>query len=422
MPPDSPALQVLARWAAGVTVLPPEVEQAARRHLLDGLGCLVLALRRNEVPSALTVARALGGPGEATLFGAPGRTGAAAAAFGNAVAVHALDFDDTHDGALVHPTAVVLPVALAVAEQTAAGAADLLAAYAIGLELACRLGLAAPHGFHGRGLHATSVCGAVAGAAVAARLEGLGAQGIGHAMGIAASGSGGLLEFLHTGSSVKQVHPGFAAHTAVVAARLAGAGMTGPAGALDGRSGLFAALAGRGPDPEALLGQLSERWEATRIELKPYPACRLSHSAIGAANALRGQADPADIETIEVDMHPDAEAIVCSPKPPATPYEAKFSVRWCIAAMLIDGELTIDTFDRPQRMDIASLLPRISHRVVDCAQPAAAAQSRLTARLRNGRMLIVTGQPGGQPVAKVAELSWQPTVPELVQAVQGSVR
>jgi 2-methylcitrate dehydratase PrpD len=403
----------------GVRALPPEVEEAARRHLLDGLGCLVLALRRNEVPAGLAVAGALGGPGEATLFGAGVKVGAAAAAFGNAVALHALDFDDTHDGGLVHPTAVALPVALAVAQEVGASVEDLLVAYAIGLELACRLGMAAPHGFHARGLHATSVCGVVAGAAVAARLYGLSAAGVADSMGIAASGAGGLLEFLHTGSSVKQVHPGFAAHTAIVAARLAAAGMTGPAGALDGRNGLFQALAGRSPDRDALLG---DGWEATRIDLKPYPACRLSHAAIEAARTLRSQVDPAEVEAIEIGVPADAEAIVCSPNMPTTAYEAKFSVRWCVAAMLIDGELSIESFDRPQRTDIAALLPRMTHRVVDSAAPAAAAPSRLTVQMRDGSTLSVSSAPGtAPPVPKVAGLHWQPTVAELASAVQRAI-
>jgi 2-methylcitrate dehydratase PrpD len=238
-------------------------------------------------------------------------------------------------------------------------------------------------------------------------------------MGIAASGTGGLLEFLNTGSSVKQVHPGFAAHTAIVAARLAAAGMTGPSGALDGRNGLFQALAGRSPDREALFG---DGWEATRIDLKPYPACRLSHSAIDAARTLRARLDPAQIEAIEIEVPADAEAIVCSPKMPTTAYEAKFSVRWCVAAMLLDGELTIESFDSPQRTDIAALLPTMTHRVVDSAGPAAAAPSRLTVRMRDGSTRTVASRPGtAPPVPKVADLEWQPTVDELVDAVQGRV-
>ncbi len=439
---------MLARWAAGTGELPAEVAQAARRHLLDSLGCLVLALRRDEVPAALAVAAGLGGPPEATLFGAGQRVGAAAAAFGNAVAVHALDFDDTHAGGLVHPSAVVLPVALAVAEQTGASAQDLLRAYGLGLEIACRLGSAAPHGFHSRGLHATSICGVVAAAVAAGLLYRLPAERLADAIGLAASGAGGLLEFLHTGSSVKQVHPGFAAHTAIVAARLAAAAMTGPPGALDGVHGLFAALAAVKPDLGALTGDLGHRWECTRIDLKPYPACRLSHAAIDAALLLRPQLDQPDwagrLDGIDIEVHADAYPIVGTERFPRTPYEAKFSVRWCVAAMLLDGELTVDAFDAPQRADIEALWPSITCRPVEAAGPAAGFASRVTVLLHDRVPGLlhdrvpgllpdrVPGVPGVREVGAVAgaggghrpktTLSWQPTVAQLVQAVQGSLR
>ncbi|GAA2394030.1 hypothetical protein Cme02nite_09250 [Catellatospora methionotrophica] len=220
----------LITWAAGLTWadIPDHVRTAARHRLLDGLGCLIAGVRRTEALAAARVALSLGGPPESTLLGGadgegPVRVGAAAAAFGNAVAMHALDFDDTQATGLVHATAVTAPVALALAEQTGASGEEMLAAYTVGLVVACRLGAAVPHAFHARGVHATSACGTIAGAVVAARLLGLDAATTAHAAGIAASGSSGLLEFLHTGGSTEQPHPGFAAHAAVVAARLAAA-------------------------------------------------------------------------------------------------------------------------------------------------------------------------------------------------------
>lgn len=351
-----PAAVVLARWVAGLdfTLLPNTVVEAAREHLIDAVGCAVAGIGRGAAEPALTVARGLGGPPEARLFSGA-RVGAVAAAFGNAVAVHALDFDDTHAGGLVHASAVTVPVALAVGEQTGARGSEMITALVAGLEVVCRLGASAPHGFHARGLHATSMCGVVGAAVTAGKLIGLDETRLAHAIGIAASGASGLLEFLHSPASTKQLHPGTAAANGILAARLAAAGATGPAGALDGEYGLFRTMTTREPDRDLLLGELGERWETTRIGIKPYPACQLTHASIDAAGEFTGSTPSALIVT----LHPDAVPIVggLEKRRPRSAYQARFSVYWCVAAMVVDGRVDLDTFedlDRPEILDLAA--------------------------------------------------------------------
>ncbi|MEV6968241.1 MmgE/PrpD family protein [Hamadaea sp. NPDC051192] len=375
----------LAAWTSrlDLSAVPGQVQAAARRQLLDGLGCLISAVRRNEASAATQVAQGLGGPAEATLVGTTTRVGAPAAACGNAVALHALDFDDTHAAGLVHPTAVVAPTVLAVAEQTGATGAQLLAAYVAGVETICRLGAAAPHAFHARGVHATSACGTVAAAVTTARLLNLDEERTTDAIGIAASGASGLLEFLATGSSTKQLHPGFAAYNGILAARLAAAGATGPVSALDGERGLYRALAGRVPDRVALLGDLGRRWETAAITVKPYPACQLSHAAVTAAMKLRQQVDPGRITALRLHLHPDAVPIV-GDLAPATAYAAKFSAAWCAAVALLDGTLPVEAFDRSDRPDAARLAARTTVLAwpADQAQmPAADAPARIEATM-----------------------------------------
>ena len=398
---EPPAARVLAAWASQLTTaaIPGTVQRTVRRHLLDALGCAVAGVRGGAADPALTVARGLGGPPEATLWSRPAeRVGAPASALGNAVAVHALDFDDTHAGGLVHMSAVTVPVALAVGEQVGAGGDEMLAALTAGMETVCRLGAAAPHGFHARGLHATSVCGVVAAAVTAARLMALDEDTTVHAIGIAASGAGGLLEFLHTAASTKQLHPGLAVHSGILAARLAAAGATGPESALDGDYGLFAALAARRPDREALVAGLGLRWECARVTIKPYPACQLSHASLDAARALAGRAG--EIASIVADVHPDTAPIVCGPgkASPRSPYEAKFSLPWSVAAMVLDGEVGVSTFDGYARSDVAALAGRITHRVSPGDGVAADQPGRLTVAFHNGRTEVVeVERSGGGP-------------------------
>ncbi|GAA3617447.1 hypothetical protein GCM10022419_123610 [Nonomuraea rosea] len=452
------AAAVLAGWALGLSLdaVPARARQAAIRHLTDGFGCAVAAPPHGS--PAVAVALELGGPPQATIIGTRARVGAPAAALANGALVHALDFDDTHAGGLVHATAPVLPVAFAVGEETGASGAEVLVAALIGYEVICRLGAAAPHGFHARGLHATSVCGVLAAALVAARLYGLGPRQAVHALGIAGSQAGGLLEFLSTGADTKRLHPGLAAHAGILAARLARAGATGPDTVLEGEHGLYGALLGRpGVRPA---GRLGEVWEVTRITVKPYPACQLLHAALDAArNAMtpprdahdlrdlrdgrgargpgdardlrdprdphglhdlhglrdlrdgrgaRGIGDAGDIEQVVAEVHPDAAAIVCGPgkERPRTPYEAKFSLPWSVAAMLLDGAVDVRTYERVDRPEVTALAGRIAHEVVAFPGAAADQPGRLRVRFADGTRVVgqVPRSAGGPDDPAAGEL------------------
>jgi 2-methylcitrate dehydratase PrpD len=405
----------LAEWACSLRLaeVPARARHAACRHLLDGTGVALAAARSGAARPALAVAADLGGPPEARAIGTGDRIGAIPAAFASGVLVHALDFDDTHAEALVHATAVVLPAAFAVGQQVAASGADVLAAALVGYETVCRLGAASPHGFHARGLHATGVCGPLAAAAVAARLLGLDEKEMVNALGIAGSSSGGLLEFLATGASTKQLHPGLAAAAGLLAARLALAGADGPASVAEGRHGLYAALSGRAADPARVTRDLGTAWEVTRISIKPYPACQLMHAALDAVAVARRDLDPADqVVGADLTVHPDSAAIVSEPAAgkaaPRTAYDAKFSLPWSVAALLLDGAVTADTYraDMLARADIGALSTRVRTSTGPREGAAAAAPARAVLHTASGARLegcvpVSTGGPG-RPLSDAA--------------------
>jgi 2-methylcitrate dehydratase PrpD len=384
----------LAEWATGLRLaaVPVPVRDIACRHLLDGLGTAVGALRLGEARPAVAVARGLGGPPESTVLGGDERLGAPAAALAVGALVHALDFDDTHADGLVHATAVTLPAALAVGEQYGASGAEVLTAALAGYEVTCRIAAAVPHGFHARGLHATGIAGALGSAVVAARLAGLDADTATNALGIAGSGAGGLLEFLSTGASTKQLHPGLASYNGILAARLAAAGATGPDSVLEGRYGIWAALSAHPADPARALRGLGAEWEVTRITMKPYPVCQLSHATLDAAAQIR--TDPADVVGIEAYVHPDSVPIVCEPAEqkirPRTPYEAKFSLPWCVAALMLDGRLGVGSFTEAalSRPEVTALAERVRSLPTAGGTVAAEAPGRVVVELRDGRRLV----------------------------------
>ncbi len=386
----------LADWGVSTEAFPDAVRDAARRHLLDGFGTALGALRLDAVGPALQVARGLGGPLEAAIIGDSAKVGAASAALANGALVHGLDFDDTHAGGLVHATSVVLPAAFAVGEETGATGREVLDAVIVGLETVCRIGAAAPYAFQARGLHATMVGGVFSAAIVSARLMGLSADETTSALGIAGSQAGGLLAFLSTGASTKQLHPGMASHAGVIAARLAAAGASGPANVFEGPHGLYDALAGGEGDPTSIVAGLGQRWETTRIGIKPYPACQHSHAAIDALRAARRTRPfgPDDVVEIRATMHPDAADVVCAPDrdlaAPTTTYGAKFSMPWCLAALVIDGDLTLESFTDASiaRTDVADLARRITWEIGRGVTVAADAPGHVHVRLRDGASVV----------------------------------
>ncbi|MEO7130794.1 MAG: MmgE/PrpD family protein, partial [Dermatophilaceae bacterium] len=400
----------LAAWGLGLTLeqVPESARRAASRHLLDAIGAGIAAARTHAADPAVSVALGLGGPPEATVWGTGQKVSAPAAALATGTLVHALDFDDTHAGGLVHASAMVLPTALAVGEQVGADGEAVLLASIVGYEVACRLAAVVPNGFHERGLHPTATCGVFASAIVAARLLGLSEAQTVDALGIAGSRAGGLLEFLATGSSTKQLHPGFSGEGGILTARLAAAGASGPASVIEGRHGLYGALLGRQVDVTPITADLGSRWEVERITIKPYPACQLIHVSLDAARAAMAEAgwrpeDAAELDSVQALVHPDGVGIVVEPRAtkdrPRTPYEGKFSLPWSLAALLLDGQVGLATYDTDSitRPAVAALATRVEVAVGDSGPVAADATGEVRLCFRDGRVITgrVTGSAGG---------------------------
>ncbi|WP_328673937.1 MmgE/PrpD family protein [Streptomyces sp. NBC_00328] len=407
-----PAAALIARWAGRLTLeqVPSVVRRAARRQLLDGIGCLLAALRKGAAAPALAAARGLGGPREAAVPGTTELIGAPAAALATGALVHALDFDDTHPGALVHATAAVLPALLTTAQHTAATGAHVLTAAVAGYETAVRVGLAAPYRFHARGLHATQVASVFAAPVTAAVLHGTSVPVLTHALGLAGSSAGGLLEFLDAGSDTKTLHPGLAAHAGLLALRLATAGAEGPDTVLEGRYGVYAALAGHPVTAARVAGDLGEMWHAPAVAAKRHPCCRLMHPALDAARVLHGELAGAEVASAVVDVPPGAVPIVCEPveprRAPRTPYEAKFALPYSTALMLLDGRITLDSYDREARArpDATALASRVTHREHPWQGPDAEAPGRIRVRTTDGRELAAEIPGGYRPPPSTEEV------------------
>ena len=368
--------------------LPPDVVHAAKRHVLDALGVALAAADAGVGSPVVESVRAWGGSREASVvghdFGAP----APHAALANGTLAHALDYDDTHPESIVHPSAFVVPAALAVGEESGADGRGFVAACVAGYEVVTRIGAAAPGRFHARGLHTTGLCGTFGAAAVAGVLWGLTPVQLTHALGIAGSQSSGLFAYLSDGSETKRFHAGWAAQGGIVAADLARRGFTGPATIFEGPHGFFDAfLSGDTHDPARLVRGLGAEWETTRIAIKPYPACHFVHAFMDAS--VRLAVRPGDVEEITCAIASPAIGIVCEPRAerlhPATTYAAQFSLPFAVATAIVGGRESLDYFGEEARADkrVLALAERVRH-VVDDSLPTFG--GRVTIALRDGRV------------------------------------
>lgn len=329
--------------------VPEDVAHSVVQRVTDILG---LCLAAQELPSSQAViahACEIGGAGRSQAIGVPQRVSAPAAAFVNGVLAHSLDYDDTHLPSVLHPSASVIPAALAAAEHVGASGESVVRAIAVGLEVTVRLGMVGYDKDLGNsvyfehGQHATSICGAMGAAVAAGLVLGLDEDGIVHTLGLAASKASGIIESNRTGGTVKRLHCGWAAESGVTSAMLVARGLTGPPSVLEGRFGFFTAwLHGSSLDLGAVVRDLGTVWSVPEIFFKPYPANHFTHTAVDAGAALRGRGvRPEDVVRLELGVPGAALRTIGEPidvkRAPDTGYQAQFSGPFALVAGLLGG-------------------------------------------------------------------------------------
>ncbi|GAA3846206.1 MmgE/PrpD family protein [Amycolatopsis tucumanensis] len=400
-------VQRLAEFAASVRAkgLPSELRNDAARRVLDVLGNSLAATSERPAAAVGALVREWGGSGRATAIGSGDRLPEPSAALVNGTLAHSLDFDDTHLPSVLHPSASVVPAALAVAEARGCSGAQLLDAIGVGVEITVRLGMAGYDSelgnsvFFERGLHATAICGALGAAVACAMLSEVDEDGIADALGIASSMGAGLLEANRTGGTVKRVHCGWAAHAAVTAAGMARHGITGPPTVLEGRFGLLQAFCGDQTDVDAITRGLGDEWELPGIFFKPYPCNHFTHAGIDAARRLRERGVAVEeIESLELGAPTAVLRTIGEPREdkirPRSGYHAAFSGPYTVAAGFLGGgglgvfhdDFTDAAATSPERLALAAKVTCVPDTRCDEIFPHQF-PAVLRARLRDGRTL-----------------------------------
>jgi 2-methylcitrate dehydratase PrpD len=408
---SSPSTRLLARVLAttGYDSLPADVIDHARRAVTDWLGSVLAGSIEKPARLAQQVAARFGASGEATIFSA-GRGSAPAAALANGVASHILELDDIHRGSTVHAAAPIIPAALAVAEREHADGRAFLTAVAIGYEAAFRVGEAV-NPSHYYFFHPTGTVATFGAAAAAGSLLGLNTEQMIDALGSAGTQAAALWEFNADGAMSKHLHPGKAAMNGVLAADLARIGFTGASRILEGERGFFRAftrgpegsaphIGGSAPDYDAsrITDGLGTRWKIGENGYKLYSCCAHTHTAVDCALNVRarrrwsGNDVLREITNVAIETYGTGYEIVKEMNP-RTPYQAKFSLAYCVAAALLEGTLGLEQFGEERfgaggvcEPAIAELLGRIQVIVRDdlSAQYPSAWPVRLTVSLNEG--------------------------------------
>ena len=369
---------------------------------------------------AQRVVAGLGTSVEATIFAA-GRSSAAGAALANGVASHILELDDIHKGSTVHAAAPIIPAALAVAEREHADGQRFLLAVAVGYEAALRIGEAV-NPSHYRFWHPTGTAATFGAAAAAGSILGLNSEQMRDALGSAGTQAAGLWEFNADGTMSKHLHPGKAAFNGILAADLARAGFTGASRILEGDRGFFRAMS-ESYDPTRITDGLGEHWKISENCFKLHACCGHTHSAIDLALEFLAEhgwsgAEVLDqVASIRIETYGPGYDIVknCAP---ATPYQAKFSIAWCVASAL-SGPLRFDV----SSPDVHALLSRTSVTVADdlTAKYPAAWPACLTITLRDGTSFARSADfPRGNPENPVSTADLETKFRAMVTPIHGS--
>jgi 2-methylcitrate dehydratase PrpD len=213
-----------------------------------------------------------------------------------------------------------------------------------------RLGAALnPASAYERGFHPTAVCGTFGAAAASARLLRLSPEQTNMALGIAGSMAAGSLAYLDNGAWTKRLHPGWACHAGIMAARLAAAGFVGPASILESPYGFLHAYSSAG-DVSRLVQMEEDEFAIMQVSIKPYACCRYMHGPIDCLLEIMQtyHPNPEHIELVRCGVLTGGRGLIADPierkRQPKNMVEAQFSMPFGAAIVLLTDTAGMSVF------------------------------------------------------------------------------
>jgi 2-methylcitrate dehydratase PrpD len=376
--------------------LPQSVVEMTKKSLLDALGVSLAASGlSNESRAFVDLATESGGVKESTILGFKDRVPATMAAFANGSMAHALDFEDAHDKALVHPNAVSVPVALALAEKLGnVNGKKLITSLAIGCDIVCRIGLAFKENPIESGWYIPPILGSFGAVAAAGKMVDLGVDEIIDAFSLNLCQVTCSAELTYSPySDIRAVRDAFAAKGALLSVLLAEKGIKGFDHPIDGKAGLFNLYSKGNYDRSMLMDALGKRFEGENVSFKPWPTCRGTHTFIEAALQMMSS------HSIDTDGIVDICVVVssfnkmlCEPievkTAPKAVIDAKFSIPFSIATALYYKGVGLEHFT-PKSLkneNVINLAQKIRYEVDPDLGLKDATRGFLEIKMKNGKI------------------------------------
>jgi len=373
--------------------LPGKTIHTAKRIILDSFGVALAGRYAEECTILIEMVRVWDGRPESTIIGHSSKVPSPMAALVNGTMVQALDFDETHDFSGAHTASCVLPAALSLGEARGATGRQFIAAVALGIDLACRLGLACKEKI---GWTSTSVYGCFGAAAAAAKILGLPEDKVRHALGIVLSQAAGTTQTALDTPLSKHMQSGFASKAGVLSGLLAHRGVTGVQNVFEGKFGFFNLYKSGEYKKDVLLEDLGDRYEVDNLSVKPFPCCRATHGPIEAVGLLIKEHGirREDISMMRVTVPSVAYDLVGHPfRPGENPIiSAQFSLQYTVAAMVVYGKLSLEAFSAQAINDsrVQDLMKRIKVERGDSAKSNGFVPATVEIEMANGMLYSKT--------------------------------
>ncbi|MFC1918794.1 MmgE/PrpD family protein [Chloroflexota bacterium] len=372
------------------TKIPAEVLPAAKRAMLDAIGCALAGSQEPHGKMITEFTKQVGGKPVATVIQGDFKTSAPGAALANGTMAHALDYDDVDMAGPGHKSVCIVPGVLALGEQEKTSGKDALAAYIIGFEIASRVGVTMGREHWNEGWHSTATVGTMGSAAAASKILKLDSSKTAMALAIAASQASGLKQ--QFGTMMKPFHAGMASRAGVVSAMLARLGFTGDENILEGKAGYFKVL-GKKDEKEieglpASLANPCFSILSPGVYFKPYACGAANHPTLDAVIRLAKahNISPDEVASVEARI-PHYVVLECVHHRPKTALEGKFSLEFTISMALLEGQVRLAqvTDEKVQDQRTKELIERI--KIID-HEPNDPEPERVIFTLRDGRQLI----------------------------------
>lgn len=390
--------------------IPAPVVEITKNEILDTLGVAVAGLPQPGPKELVEMTKGWGGNEESSMIGCKAKVPAPNAAQVNATMVHARDYDDVHETAVMHPAVVTVIPALAMAElKMGLTGKELIAVVALGVDMICRLGLATRPGVSPlmTGWHFTSLYGYPTAALTAGRILALDEEKMVSAFGIAYHQCAGNGQCVTDGALTKRMGPGFSVRGGIAAALMAEKGITGARNCLEGEQGLFKVYHHGEYDRDVLIHDLGRHFEGINVSIKPYPSCRGTHPSIDAALKIAKQysVSPEEIKEITIVTGEANHQLLCTPFEakvrPRNPVDTQFSIPWGVGTALLRKrvamqDFTIEATTNPQMLNLTAKIRAEADPALN--SPRGIEPARVTVVMKNGDVFSEQiDRPRGSP-------------------------